>query len=398
MSHPLAPATRPPTPIERMRGLLSSPNIKSKIDEVLGQRAPQFASSIIQLVSGSRQLQECDPNSIVGSAMIAAVLDLPIEKNLGFAHIVPYGGVAQFQMGAKGFIQLAIRSGQYKHLNATEVYDGEFVSYNRLTGELKLDFAAKKNDTVVGYAAYFQLVSGYEQAVYWTVAEVTEHAKKFSQAYKSGKKDSPWFTNFDAMGRKTAIKDLISHWGIMSVQMQRALVEDQAVHRGIDTEPEYVDNLKSAAPSKPEHALPTDDGDLGPKDAKPKPESKPEAKPEPPSGGAEQGKAEPPPSNVIPLKQPEPAATTPPPAPAAPEPPDATKQVINDAEVAELVEKIREKMKRDGVTDESKVMKYCAKNKLCPSRAASLAEMAPNKLAILLENWERIACEKIKAM
>jgi recombination protein RecT len=395
MSNPLTPAQRPQTAIEKMRGLLSGPGIKGKIEEVLGQRAPQFASSIIQLISASRQLQECDPNSTIAAAMTAAVLDLPIDKNLGFAHIIPYGQNAQFQMGAKGLIQLAIRSGQYKHLNATEVYEGEFVSYNRLTGDLKVDFAAKKSETVVGYAAYFQLVSGYEQAVYWSVEDVTSHAKKFSQAFKAGKKDSPWFTNFDAMGRKTVVKDLLSHWGIMSVQMQKALVEDQAVHRTIDSEAEYVDNLKTSA-SKPEHALTdagevgtlkSDDGDLGP--AKKKPEAKIESQVGPAgAAGPEAGKPDPnggapEPGKVVDLEQPKPTEPAQDPAPA---------QV--DGEVEKLLAMLRPKMEANQVT-EVQVLAYCKKNKLCSRVAEKLTDMVPAKLAILIENFDRLV-DKIK--
>lgn len=225
-----------------LRDAVQRPEYVSRFKEVLGERAAQFASSIIAV--GSTLPSTTDPLSIIAAGMTAALLDLPVNKDLGFAHIVPYKGVAQFQMGYKGFVQLAIRTGQYAQLNACEVYEGELVSFDPLTSELKLDTSLRKSDQVIGYAAYFRLVNGYEHAVYWTAEKVKNHASKYSAAYRGKRSDSPWFTNFDAMGKKTVIKDLISHWGIMSVQLQRAILEDQGVRRSIDADAkiEYVDN------------------------------------------------------------------------------------------------------------------------------------------------------------
>lgn len=229
--------------VVNLRKLAESPAYQNRFRQVLNDRAPQFVASLVQVVASSEYLAKCDPNTIMAAAITAAVLDLPIDKNLGFAHIVPYGADAQFQMGYKGFIQLAIRTGQYRFLNCCVVREGELQKYDELSGEVVIDASKRvKDGKVIGYAGYFKLMNGYEHAEFWTREEVEEHAKKFSQAYKSGR-NTPWKTDFDAMALKTVIKSLLSHWGIMSIEMQRALVSDQGVRKSLDTdEVAYPDN------------------------------------------------------------------------------------------------------------------------------------------------------------
>jgi recombination protein RecT len=221
--------------------------MQKRIQQLLKDRTPQFCSSIISLVNASKQLQACTPMSIAAAAMIPAALDLPINANLGFAYIVPYKDHAQFQMGYKGYIQLAMRSGQYRALNVCTVFEGELVSANKLTGELVIDESKRASDNVLGYAAFMRLSNGYEHAEYWPRERVEAHSEQYSQAVRGKKQDSPWFTNFDAMAKKTVIKSLISHWGPMSVQMQTAILEDQAAHAKPDDDPRYVDNETAAA-------------------------------------------------------------------------------------------------------------------------------------------------------
>lgn len=321
-----------------LKALLDQPSYKSRFVEILGARAPQFAASIVQVQNGSNQLLACDSKSIIAAALTAAILDLPIDKNLGFAHIVPYGGLAQFQMGYKGFVQLAIRSGQYRLLNSCEVRKGELVSFNRLTGQLVIDPDKKETDEVVGYAAYFMLNNGYEHGVYWTVAEVVAHASKYSQAYKAQKKDSPWFTKFDSMAKKTVIKDLISHWGIMSVQMQKAVVEDQGVHRDIDSEVEYIDNSDS-----PEAAV-----------------NRAEVK-EPAMGTA--------------------GATAP---VVTTDAPPVGKDILFDA--AKPYDSLNAMMKRDNLTEEQ-VLNYVKALQLAGPKVGKLAEMREANVLKICENW-----------
>jgi len=226
-----------------VRSITERDSVKKRFAEVLGKRAPQFISSILSLANG--KLNGCDPNSIVGSCMVAATLDLPVNPELGLAHLIPYnsrnGKQAQFQLGYKGLIQLAIRSGQYKHLNTCPVYEGQLKSYNKLTAELELDMDVEDGESPIGYAAYLQTITGYSHAIYWTYAKVEAHAARFSQAFKNGKKDSLWFTDFDAMAQKTVLKHLISHWGPMSVALQTAVRTDQQSFTDLSGDGDYID-------------------------------------------------------------------------------------------------------------------------------------------------------------
>lgn len=205
-----------------LKGMLNAPTMKKKFEEVQGKKAPQFMTSLLNIYNGDTNLQKVDPMSVVTSAMVAATLDLPIDKNLGYAWIVPYGNKAQFQLGYKGYIQLALRTGQYKAINVIEVREGELIKWNRLTEELELDLDATESDEVIGYCGYFRLINGFEKTVYWTKAEVEAHKKKFS---KSG---MVWGTDWDAMAKKTVLRNLLSKWGILSIDMQTAVTSDEA--------------------------------------------------------------------------------------------------------------------------------------------------------------------------
>jgi recombination protein RecT len=170
-------------------------------------------------------LKNADPISVYNSAMLAATLDLPINQNLGFAWIVPYGKAAQFQLGVKGLVQLAQRSGQYLNINVIEVYENQFESFNTLTEKLSANFDLPGDGKIVGYAAYFKLINGFEKTCYWTVEKVMQHGKRYSKSYNNG----PWKTDFDAMAKKTVLKSTLSKWGILSIEMQTAVKVDQAV-------------------------------------------------------------------------------------------------------------------------------------------------------------------------
>lgn len=211
-----------------LKGMLYAPTMKKKFEEIQGKRAPQFITSLLNIYSNDSYLQKADPMSIVTSAMVAATLDLPIDKNLGYAWIVPYydkklgGQAAQFQLGYKGYIQLALRTGQYKAINVIEVREGELIKWNRLTEELKLDLDATESDEVIGFCGYFRLINGFEKTVYWTKAEIEAHKKKFS------KSDFGWKNDWDAMAKKTVLRNLLSKWGILSIDMQTAVTSDEA--------------------------------------------------------------------------------------------------------------------------------------------------------------------------
>ncbi|KYD07673.1 recombinase RecT [Saccharococcus caldoxylosilyticus] len=210
-----------------LKDLLNTPTMKKRFEELLQSRAPQFITSILNLYNSDPALQKCEPMSIISSALVAASLNLPVDKNLGYAWIVPYNDnkqktkKAQFQLGYKGYIQLALRTGQYRYINAIPVYEGELKKWNRLTEEFEIDFEAKKSDVVIGYAGYFELINGFRKTVYWTKEQIELHRKRFS------KSSFGWDNDYDAMALKTVIKNMLSKWGILSVEMQNAFNEDE---------------------------------------------------------------------------------------------------------------------------------------------------------------------------
>ncbi|KQL17655.1 recombinase RecT [Cytobacillus solani] len=206
-----------------LKSLLNTPTMQKKFEQVLNKKAPQFMSSLLNLYNGDPYLQKADAMSVVTSAMVAATLDLPVDKNLGYAWIVPYSGKAQFQLGYKGYIQLALRTGQYKGINVIEVREGELVKWNRLTEELELDLEGATSEKIVGYCGYFKLINGFEKTVYWSRAEIEAHKKKFS------KSDFGWKKDFDAMAKKTVLRNMLSKWGILSIEMQTAVAKDEEI-------------------------------------------------------------------------------------------------------------------------------------------------------------------------
>ncbi len=242
-----------------LKQMFETDKIKDRIVAMLGKNADSFITSVINVYAGSDYLAECEPITVVKSAMVAASMNLPIDPNLGFSAIVPYkdrnkGMQAQFQIMYKGFVQLAIRSGMYETINVTEVYADEFKGYNPFTGKFEFTdpeewkMRYEDNREVVGYFAYFELLAGFKKQLYATKAEVEKHANTYSQSYKSDKRNnkntSRWSQDFDSMGKKTVLKQLLSKYGVLSVDMQKAQTFDQSVADGnIDgLEPKYIDN------------------------------------------------------------------------------------------------------------------------------------------------------------
>lgn len=238
----VAQTQRPQKP-RTVQAALQSPAIQKKLDELLGKKAASFCSTLVQISRNSSMLAKADPNSVIGAAITAATLDLPINPNLGFAYVVPYKSEAQFQMGYKGFIQLALRTGQYAALNDCVVPKGALVSYNELTGDLVIDFDKAEEGEPDGYAFYFELVNGFKKTAFWSHAKVLAHAKRFSQAFRSGY--GPWKDDFDSMALKTVVKNTLSKYGILSVEMQNAMESDQSVSHGLDDQGfDYADNAE----------------------------------------------------------------------------------------------------------------------------------------------------------
>lgn len=218
------------------KNILANENMKKRFTEILGKKAPGFMSSILALYNSDNKFAKVDGYSVVNAALLAATLDLPINKEFGFAWVIPYGKEAQFQIGYKGYIQLALRTGQYKNLNVVEIYEGQLVNFNPLTEDLELNVEAKTSDKVIGYAFFMRLINGFEKTIYWPIEKVREHGKRFSKTFNNG----PWKTDFDVMAKKTVLKNGLSKWGILSVEMQKAIEADQAV---VDKDISNVEDL-----------------------------------------------------------------------------------------------------------------------------------------------------------
>lgn len=212
-----------------LKGMLEMPAYKNKFNEMLGKKAAGFMSSIIAVTNNNKYLAKANPATVIGAAAQAAMLDLPINQSLGFAYIVPYGNEAQFQLGYKGYIQLAQRSGQYVDIGAKTVYEGELEYENRLLDKFK--FGERTGDKVIGYLAYFRLTNGFEKMLFMELDEMIAHAKKYSKNYKGGT-DKWGPTDFNTMAEKTVLKRLLSKYGplsIESIQMSQALSNDGSV-------------------------------------------------------------------------------------------------------------------------------------------------------------------------
>lgn len=235
------------------KALFNRDDVKQKFQELLGKRASSFITSVLQIVSQNAMLSKADPNSIYHSAAVAATLDLPLNNNLGFAYIIPFNQkyqdkdgnwqskqVAQFQLGYKGFIQLAQRSGQFKTISASEIYEGQLIEQNPLTG-YKFDFTQKKSETVIGYAGFFQLINGFEKTLYMSVEDLKKHGVKFSQTFK--KNYGLWKDDFHSMCIKTVLKLLLSKFAPLSVEMQKAVITDQGLINDVNaSDITYVDH------------------------------------------------------------------------------------------------------------------------------------------------------------
>lgn len=230
-----------------VKGFFEKDNVQKKFSEMLGKKAPAFITSVLQIVNSNDLLKKATPESVYNAAATAATLDLPINNNLGFAYILPYNqkqpdgtfkSVAQFQLGYKGFIQLAQRSGQFKTISATPIYEGQLIGENPLTG-FEFDFTKKTSNVVIGYAAYFALLNGFEKTLYMPIEQVKAHSLKYSQTAKKG--FGLWKDSFDDMAVKTVIKLLLSKFAPLSIEMQKAVIYDQAVIED-NGEATYVDH------------------------------------------------------------------------------------------------------------------------------------------------------------
>jgi len=238
---------------------LTQEAVKAQVETVVGQKDSQrFISSVVSAVQTNPQLAECTNSSILSAALLGHSLNLPQSPQIGMFYLVPFKnkGVSEatFQLSYRGMLQLAMRSGQYKAINVTDIREGELASYNPIEDSYEFtpetDMEKRLSLKVVGYYAYFEMINGFKKGIYWTKEQVDAHAKKYSASYRNDFKGCLWKSDFDAMAKKTMLRQLISKWGIMSVEMERAYVGDQAVIRE-DGTPDYIDNI----PDEPEKAV-----------------------------------------------------------------------------------------------------------------------------------------------
>jgi len=215
------------TKVDALKTILAADSVQEQFKNGLQESKDTFIASLIELYSGDSYLQNCEPKLVVMEALKAAVMKLPIIKSLGFAYIIPYKRnnilIPQFQIGYKGLIQLAMRTGQYRIINADVVLEGEYRSKNKLTGEFDLTGEAK-SETIIGYFAHFEMQNGFSKTLYMTKEKVTAHAMKYSKSYNTA--GTPWKTEFDAMATKTVVKNLLTHWGFLSVEIMQSMNDD----------------------------------------------------------------------------------------------------------------------------------------------------------------------------
>lgn len=216
----------PKAGVALLDAMFKQDSVQARFQRMLGKKSAGFISSVLTVVSQNKLLQNVDMRTVLSAASIAASLDLPILPSLGRAWIVPYKGVAQFQIGYLGYVELAQRSGLYKSINVNTVYEGEVVKWNKFTEELT--YGEQESDVAIGYCASFELLNGFRKVVYWTKDAVIKHAKRFSKSYNSS--SSPWQSDFDAMAMKTVLAYTLRHWGPMSIEMQKAMAEDMDAH------------------------------------------------------------------------------------------------------------------------------------------------------------------------
>lgn len=241
-----------PVKPKTLRELFNDPIIKTKVEQLIGKNSATFATSVMQIANSNTMLRTADPTSIFNAACMAATLNLPLQNGLGFAYIVPFKNnkerkvEAQFQIGYKGFIQLAQRSGQFKRLVALPVYKNQLLKKDFINGfEFDWEQEPEKDENPIGYYAYFKLVNDFSAELYMSHDDIVKHAQRYSQTFKKG--FGVWHDNFEAMALKTVMKLLLSKQAPLSVEMQQAVLADQAVVKDVENQEfNYGDSIQNA--------------------------------------------------------------------------------------------------------------------------------------------------------
>ena len=236
MNKPQVQAQRP-----KFSAMISTPGYQKMINNTLQdpKRAQRFIASITSAVATNPALQECDPPTILSGALLGESLGLSPSPQLGQYYLVPFQNNkkgckdAQFVLGYKGYVQLALRSGYYKHLNVIAVKAGELVRFDPLTEEVEInlnpDELARENSASIGYLATFEYLNGFRKTIYWSREKMEAHALRYSKGYAAKKGYTFWEKDFDAMAFKTMLRQLISKWGIMSIDLQTAFEQDTVI-------------------------------------------------------------------------------------------------------------------------------------------------------------------------
>lgn len=242
---------------------LNNEKMQDYLKSVIGSNKDKFVTNLVSAVNQNKALQDCSNMSLVSGALVASTLNLSLNSSFGYAYLVPFKNTkaktieAQFQIGYKGYIQLAMRTGEYQRLNAVPIYKSQFAGWNALTEDLQVkDVDDFGDDEVVGYVAYFRLNNGFEKTMFWSYSKMMTHADKYSQAFKAAMYDklqkgqipndelwkysSFWYKDFDSMALKTMLRQILSKYGILSEEMQKAYEFDNSVVE--NGSPRYVDN------------------------------------------------------------------------------------------------------------------------------------------------------------
>lgn len=246
---------------EKITKYLNGAPMQDYLKSVIGSNKDKFVTNLVSAVNQNKSLQECTNMSLVSGALVASTLNLSLNSSFGYAYLVPYKNKglmeAQFQIGYKGYIQLAMRTGEYQRLNAVPIYRSQFISFNALTEDLKVNNIDNfDGDEVVGYVSYFRLNNGFEKTFFWSYEKMMAHADKYSKAFNAvayGKLQrneitesdlwrysSFWYKDFDSMALKTMLRQLLSKYGILSEEMEKAYEFDNSVVE--NGTPRYVDN------------------------------------------------------------------------------------------------------------------------------------------------------------
>jgi recombination protein RecT len=249
-------AQQPKTGLQKFNGFMENPRTQEYLQSVLNERKGLFVTNMVSLVANNKTLQECQPATIMYAGIKAVGLNLTLDSNLGYCYVIPFKDnktnttVATFQVGVKGLVQLAMRSGQFKSLNVGDVREGEIIEEDFLSGEFKFKKLSvnRSKAKLVGFFAYMKLINGFEKTLYMTIDELKAHGLRYSQTYKRG--FGLWRDDFEKMCEKTVLKQLLNRYAPLSIEMETAMKADQAVIT--ENGEQYIDNDKNGEPTPSE--------------------------------------------------------------------------------------------------------------------------------------------------